>query len=261
MKTLAVGALLLVLLIPSAFAGSQRTHAGKVLCVELRGNKETVRDVKFRNTSKCKRGEQKIALPRGLRGPRGPQGPAGAQGTAGAPGPAGPAGANGDKGDPGPAGISAPGVVVTHSGALDSSHCGGDWANDDYTRTLQFIPQDDGRIQVVRTYDGTFTTIAGSSQPNPPTCPGPLQTGGLTGTFKGFDVLLVTGGVFTPNAICPDPCTTAAILATFFPAGGGAQGTGGVTNGWEYQYDAGGGDIWVNRSTPRGGDFGNITGG
>ena len=69
MKMLAVGALLLVLLIPSAFAGSQRTHAGKVLCVELRGNKETIRDVKFRNTSKCKRGEQKIALPRGLRGP------------------------------------------------------------------------------------------------------------------------------------------------------------------------------------------------
>ena len=45
MKTLAVGALLLVLLIPSAFAGSQRTHAVKVLCVELRVNKETVRDV------------------------------------------------------------------------------------------------------------------------------------------------------------------------------------------------------------------------
>ena len=34
MKMLAVGALLLVLLIPSAFAGSQRAHAGKVLCVE-----------------------------------------------------------------------------------------------------------------------------------------------------------------------------------------------------------------------------------
>jgi hypothetical protein len=101
MKTLTVAALLLVLLIPSAFAGSQRTHAGKVLCVELRGNKETVRDVKFRNTSKCKRGEQKIALPRGLRGPRGPQGPAGAQGTAGAPGPAGPAGAKATKATPG----------------------------------------------------------------------------------------------------------------------------------------------------------------
>jgi hypothetical protein len=71
MKTLAAGALLLVLLIPSAFAGSQRTHAGKVLCVELRGNKETKRDVKFRNTSSCKAGEQRIALPRGLRGPPG----------------------------------------------------------------------------------------------------------------------------------------------------------------------------------------------
>jgi len=96
MKTLAVSALLLVLLIPSAFAGSQRTHAGKVLCVELRGNAETKRDVKFRNTSTCKAGEQKIALPRGLRGPRGPQGPAGA------PGPAGPAGPPGPPGTPAP---------------------------------------------------------------------------------------------------------------------------------------------------------------
>lgn len=99
MKTLAAGALLLVLLIPSAFAGSQRTHAAKVLCVELRGNKETIRDVKFRNTSKCKAGEQKIALPRGLRGPRGP---------AGAPGPAGATGAAGPPGPPGPAGQPGP---------------------------------------------------------------------------------------------------------------------------------------------------------
>ncbi len=98
MKTLAVGALLLVLLIPSAFAGSQRTHAGRSSGVETRGNKETIRDVKFRNTSKCKRGEQKIALPRGLKGPRRPRGPAGPQGAAGA---AGAAGAKGDKGDPG----------------------------------------------------------------------------------------------------------------------------------------------------------------
>ena len=170
-------------------------------------------------------------------------------------------GAKGDKGDPGAAGLNAPGVVVTHVTGLDSSHCGGDWANDDYTRTLQFIPQDNGTIQVVRTYNGTFTTIAGAHQPNPTPCPGPDQTGGLTGTIKGFDVLIVTGGVFTPNATCPDPCTTPLMLATFFPAGGGAQGTGSVTNGWEYQYDAGGGDIWVNRSTPRGGDFGNIIGG
>ena len=119
-------------------------------------------------------------------------------------------------------------MVVTHVTGLDSSHCGGDWANDNYNRTLQFIPQDDGTIQVVRTYNGTFTTIAGVSQPNPAgSCPGPLQTGGVTGTFTGFDVVVVTGGVFTPNATCPDPCTTTAMLATFFPAGGGACGDRG----------------------------------
>ena len=29
--------------------------------------------------------------------------------------------------------------------------------------------------------------------------------------------MVVTGGVFTPKATCPDPCTTTAMLATFFP--------------------------------------------
>ena len=80
MKTLAVGGLLLVLLIPSAFAGAQSSSKGKVLCVELRGDADTIRDVKYRATSKCKAGEQKVALPRGLRGPRGRQGPAGPPG-------------------------------------------------------------------------------------------------------------------------------------------------------------------------------------
>jgi hypothetical protein len=36
-KTLIVGGLILALLVPSAFAGSQRTQAS-VLCVELRGD-------------------------------------------------------------------------------------------------------------------------------------------------------------------------------------------------------------------------------
>ena len=122
-------------------------------------------------------------------------------------------GATGATGPAGPAGPSAPGVVATHVTGRDSSHCSLDfWANDDYTRTLQFIPQDNGKIQVVRTYNGTFTTIAGSSQPNPAgsggSCPSTPQMGGVTGTITGFDTLIVTGGVFTPNATCPDPCTT-----------------------------------------------------
>jgi hypothetical protein len=151
-------------------------------------------------------------------------------------------------------------VVVTHVTGGDSSVCGDDWANDDYHRTLQFIPQLDGTFHVVRSYDGTFTTLAGAPQPDPPGgCPGPRQTGGVTGTITGFDVEVVTGGVFTPNATCPDPCTTPAILATFFPARGGPAATSDVPE-FEYQYDAGASGFWVNRSTNRGGNIGNING-
>ena len=71
--------------------------------------------------------------------------------------------------------------------------------------------------------------------------------------------MVVAGGVFTPNATCPDPCTTPAMLATFFPAGGGPAATSTV-NAFEYQYDAGANGHWVNRSGSRGGDIGNING-
>ena len=108
-KALAVGGLLLVLLVPSAFAGSQSPQA-TVLCVELQGSAETRFDVKARS-GKCARGERTVALPRGLKGARGPRGATGARGPAGPQGPAGPAGScgsdrrrTGRKGPPGPQG-------------------------------------------------------------------------------------------------------------------------------------------------------------
>jgi Collagen triple helix repeat (20 copies) len=109
-KMLVVGGLFLALLVPSAFAGSQRTQATVVLCVELHGNAETRYDVKRRPGNKCVAGEDRVTLPRGLRGPRGPRGPAGAAGPQGPAGPqgAGPAGPAGAKGDPGPAGATGP---------------------------------------------------------------------------------------------------------------------------------------------------------
>jgi Collagen triple helix repeat (20 copies) len=280
MRYLIIAALMaLAIGVSTALAGSAgSSHANGSLgvrngviyaCVETHGNNQTLGDLKLGN---CHKGFKKIAWnirgPRGIRGPAsvGRQGPVGPQGPQGSPGPQGPQGPQGPKGDngangaPGPPGLSVPGVVVTHVTGPDSGHCGGDWANDDYKRTLQFIPQNDGTIQVVRTYDGTFTTIAGVSQPNPPSCPGTLQTGGVTGTITGFDVQVVTGGVFTPNATCPDPCTTTAELATFFPARGGPAASATISDGWEYQYDAGANGFWVNRSVARGGDIGNITG-
>ena len=71
-KTLIASGLLLALLVPSAFAGSQSPQA-TVLCVELQGNADTRYDVKARSGGKCARGERTVALPRGLRGPRGQQ--------------------------------------------------------------------------------------------------------------------------------------------------------------------------------------------
>jgi hypothetical protein len=106
-KTLVVGGLLLALLVPAAFAGSQRTQAS-VLCVELHGDADTRFDVKRRPGSRCARGEDRVTLPRGLRGLRGPRGPAGARGPAGPQGPAGPAGAAGARGVAGPAGPAGP---------------------------------------------------------------------------------------------------------------------------------------------------------
>jgi hypothetical protein len=184
-------------------------------------------------------------------------------GGSGAQGPPGPPGAPGAPGAPGQ---NAPGFVTTHSTGPDSGFCGNDWANDDYTRTLQFIPQNDGTVQVIRLYSGTFTTFPAVAQPNPPGQPGScttaLQTGGVTGAFTGFDVVVVTGGTFTPNATCPDPCTTPVMLATFFPAEapGDPAATSVVNDGWEFKYDAGAKGVWFNRSTPRGGSKGNVTG-
>jgi len=111
-RMLFVGGLLLALLVPSAFAGSQstqglqRAQAG-ALCVELRGDADTRRDVKYR-TGPCKAGEQRVKLPRGLKGARGAPGPAGPQGPTGAAGAPGPAGPKGPAGPPGPPGTPAP---------------------------------------------------------------------------------------------------------------------------------------------------------
>jgi hypothetical protein len=174
-------------------------------------------------------------------------------GSGGAQGPPGPPGAPGAPGAPGQ---NAPGFVTTHNLDTDSGTCGSDWATTDYTRTLQFVPQDNGTILVIRHYNGTFTTLPGVPQPDPGACPGTLQTGGVTGTITGYDALVVTGGTFMPDAICADPCTTPAMLAAFFPGGT----TPGPTNGWEYHYDTAAHGSWINRSPVRGGNVGNITG-
>ena len=196
----------------------------------------------------------------GLKGDKGDTGHMGFTGHVGMTGAKGDAGmngtngVNGTNGTNGTDGVSAPGIVTTHVSGGDSNVCGQDWANDDYTRTLQFVPQDNGTINVIRTYRGTFTTIAGVSAPSGP-C-NDDQVGGVTGSFTGFDVVVVTGGHFYPDATCAANCTSDAMMAAFFP---GATRT--IDNGWEYHYDAGANGTWINAdAVSRGGNSGNIAG-
>jgi hypothetical protein len=83
------------LVLVAALVVSATAAEAQVLCVELRGGKATRRDVKFRDGSTCKKGEQELAVPARdlpLSGPAGPQGPTGPAGPAGSQGPTGPAG-------------------------------------------------------------------------------------------------------------------------------------------------------------------------
>jgi hypothetical protein len=221
----------------------------------LKANAVGNRQIKFGSVSCGKlSSDLKAALCTGKPGAPGTPGAPGASGSPGHNGGSGSNGSNGGTGSSGAPGVNAPGWVTTHATGGDSSVCGADWANDTYTRTLQFVPQDNGTIDVIRYYKGTFVTIAGVPQPNG-SCPGTLQTGGVTGTFTGFDVVVVTGGNFDPDATCPANCTGDAMLAAFFP---GATDT--IDNGWEYHYDAGGTNTWTNASAVRGGNQGNIAG-
>lgn len=191
----------------------------------------------------------------GTNGNKGADGSNGSNGADGTNGSDGANGSNGANGVNGSNGVNAFNTVVTHSSGPDSSVCGGNWANDDYTRTLQIVPQDDGSINVIRLYDGHFVTLAGVPEPSPAACPGTLQTGGVHGTLTGFDVVKITGGNYNPDGSCADPCTTAAMVAAFFPGG-----TATVDHGWEYHYHTVTHGDWTNADPSRGGNVGNIVG-
>jgi hypothetical protein len=241
-KTLVVGGVLLALLIPSAFASSQRTRK-PVLCVEMQGNKDTLYDVKLRFGGKCTRGERLVALPRGLRGPTGPRGPAGAAGPAGSQGPAGtqgaagPAGAKGDKGDPGTAGATGSqgpkgdkgdkgdagfgtfGPV--HLTGQDDTGCGGAevWAHDTENRLFTVEAAQDGTGYIVTRYDvkGTFTTVPGTHHPGD--CANTFDSAD-TGTFNGVWTRQVTSDMqdfdYNPDAAMPASGSWVDFLGALF---------------------------------------------
>jgi hypothetical protein len=151
-----------------------------------------------------------------------------------------------------------------NSSSGDSGTCGPDWANDTYKRVFDAstTANPDSTYSVTERFiSGRFVTIAG---PSPDACDatgiiGSTIADGVTGSFNGNFVIVVTGGVFNPDATCdPTSCaTTAAFVATVY----GAAATSNVTS-FGFTYHANGPGLiqreWRNASADQGGNGGDI---
>lgn len=195
--------------------------------------------------------------PKGATGATGPKGSTGATGATGATGPRGATGATGASGANNPL-VFGP---YTTTGDPDSSVCGGNWANDAFTRTYVVTPGPGDAFQITELFNGTFVTIAGVPQPNPASCPGTSQTGGVTGTIYGQYAITVSASqaaAFDPYATCAGSCSTESFFSTFFGGIDFDALSGSTINyGWQFYYNAPGHGSWVNADY---GNTGNITG-
>lgn len=151
-----------------------------------------------------------------------------------------------------------------NSSSPDSGTCGNDWANDTFMRAFDasMVPNADGTYTVTESFiAGRFVTVAG---PSPDACdlsgtPGSTIGAGVTGTFNGNFVVVVSGGTFDSAARCSaSTCdTTAGFVATVY----GATATFEVTS-FGFTYHANGPGLlareWQNASADQGGNLGDI---
>ena len=150
-----------------------------------------------------------------------------------------------------------------NSGSTDSGTCGPDWANDTFKRVFDAAtsPNPDGTYNVTETFiAGRFVTMPGSS---PGACESGSNNGGtiapgVTGSFNGNFVIVVSKGTFNPNATCDSGCdTTAGFMATVY----GLGATRDIPS-FGFTYHANGPDLiqreWHNASADQGGNFGDI---
>jgi hypothetical protein len=151
-----------------------------------------------------------------------------------------------------------------NSGSPDSGTCGNNWANDTYKRVFDAStsPNADGTFSATERFiAGHFETIAGQSPDacDPSGTLGSTVAGGITGSFHGNFLIVVTGGSFNPAAECDaTSCgTTAGFVATVY----GAAATYNVPS-FGFTYHANGPDLvqreWTNASADQGGNGGDI---
>jgi hypothetical protein len=150
-----------------------------------------------------------------------------------------------------------------NSGSPDSGTCGNDWANDTYKRVFDAStsPNPDGTYSVTESFiAGRFVTVAGFSPDacDPSGTAGSTIGSGVTGSFSGNFQIVITGGVFNPNATCDTGCdTTANFVATVY----GATATYDIPS-FGFTYHANGPGLiqreWHNASADQGGNSGDI---
>ncbi len=153
------------------------------------------------------------------------------------------------------------------STSLDSGTCGNNWATDTFDRFfhVQTRPNSDGTYTVTQQFkNGTFPTIGGQSPGACETDLAPVGNGGtladgVTGKMQGSFSIVVTGGVYNPNAVCTTAScgTTAGFVATVF--GLSPAVTYDVPT-FLFHYNARSNGEWKNASDDRGGNHGDITG-
>jgi hypothetical protein len=148
------------------------------------------------------------------------------------------------------------------SGSGDSGTCGPDWANDTYMRVFDAGTTASGGVYTVTEsfIAGRFVTVAG---PSPDACDptgilGSTIGAGVTGSFNGNFLVVVSGGIFDSNATCESGCdTTAGFVATVY----GAAATYNVTS-FGFTYHGNGPDLlqreWQNASADQAGNSGDI---
>ena len=144
----------------------------------------------------------------------------------------------------------------------DSGTCGNDWADDTFQRVFMVntTPTSAGVYRVREDFiHGSFVTRAGMSPGACNSLPnnGGMLTAGVTGRMGGSFTIVVSGGTYNATATCTAAnCgTTAGFIAAVF----GTAATYDVPT-FSFRYVTHCNGEWINASTDRGGNRGDITG-
>lgn len=165
-----------------------------------------------------------------------------------------------------PSGTLVINVVQKVVNSVDSGEGGNYWAFDDYVRQIQVVQVGAGSFCATVTYQGSFTTITGTS-------PGAGGTvgDGIVGTFEGGYVSTIftatpktmpgartRGSIGTSDYMCDGSgnCPGSSFWADLY-----FDGVSGFDlDWWGWVYHAGNNGSWQNACPTCGGNSGDITG-